>query len=928
MIPDNRFSSQSFKGTLYNPWTGNLRVSQHWGPVAIQDVSQGLGVKLWTAKVENQREVVVSAPGVSPVVWYTHSADITQLSLSFDQNGRPAVVIVGGDGQGFLRWFDPVPNAIVNLNISYAITPKVTLDDNRPFNGAHSDIILAYVRAGFVRFRQQRDRFTIEYTPTLGPSGSSPVTPVLTNPGFDSNADGYDLHGVGGLPEWSASGGRSSPGCVRMIVFGSGEYRDGVVVTDQQLDIPTGARISASVYCKMAQGTYGTSFRVQLRWFDADHNYISDFLGPERSRGLVGSLWVSSTSGLRLPPANARFFEVAALLNGSSVGTNEFFVDDFSVMTDAGGGGGGGSVGQPAPATMLRHVSMNSRFRLEFLTDGLGSEPWTLAEVVQDLCVRGGVPAQNIDVSELWSDFVYGFPVNADDGFDKPIQELRDVYQFDKSQYDRRLYFPKRGRPIAAWIPYKDLVPKSPATLAMEYINEQDLPRDVVVNHLDPDAGHSGNFQRAFRRSNQVHTDKTEKIDTKVVMKAGQAVTVAWRKLKERWAELIIFKFTTTLRYTRLTPADVVMVQDSEGEWHRVRLEDRNEDTGNIDWEAKLDAGEQAYELNASELASSVQPPTSTTPGQVGETHIEIINVSPLLDQHDELGLYVAGAGLPGSLWRGYQLLLSVDSGNAYAEVASSSVPSIIGESLSDLSAEAGKDITSAWPVEVKVNFPLSSVQESDLDFGRNVFCLGDEIGQFQFATLLNVVDGMYHYELSNLRRAKYNTDAAAWPAGTRFVLIDESLVYVQLQRSNIGLDLEFKPVSLGQSSDAAIPTAYLFDEPLSQTEWPVIDAQAEIDPNGNVKVEWTPRPRLGQFGTPFNSKYFDGFRLTFSDAVVVTTRELSYTRAGAPVDLESVTIEPMNTITGAGPAVVVEPTPVAEVEVIRVVIDGGEVSP
>ena len=186
-----------------------------------------------------------------------------------------------------------------------------------------------------------------------------------------------------------------------MIVYGSGEYRDGVVVTDQQLDIPTGARISASVYCKMAQGTYGTSFRVQLRWFDADHNYISDFLGPERSRGLVGSLWVSSTSGLRLPPANARFFEVAALLNGSSVGTNEFFVDDFSVMTDAGGGGGGGSVGQPAPATMLRHVSMNSRFRLEFLTDGLGSEPWTLAEVVQDLCVRGGVPAQNIDMLSL-----------------------------------------------------------------------------------------------------------------------------------------------------------------------------------------------------------------------------------------------------------------------------------------------------------------------------------------------------------------------------------------------------------------------------------------------------------------------------------------------------------------------------------------------
>ena len=172
MIPEERFSTETIKGQLYNPWSRRADVSRHWGPIAIQDPSQGLGIRLWQARAVGA-EVLISAPGIPEFVWYTHSDDIEQVSLSFDQNGRPCVTFVDDVGGTYLRWFDPVPNAVVTFDLGAfnAVTPRVTLDDNRPFNGANSDVILGYVRAGVVRYRQQRDRFTIEYTPTIGPGG-------------------------------------------------------------------------------------------------------------------------------------------------------------------------------------------------------------------------------------------------------------------------------------------------------------------------------------------------------------------------------------------------------------------------------------------------------------------------------------------------------------------------------------------------------------------------------------------------------------------------------------------------------------------------------------------------------------------------------------------------------------------------------------
>lgn len=203
MIPEQRFSSVAFRGNLYNPWTRDPLESLHWGPVAIQDPSQGLGVKLWKLTTDGDGALVLEADDVPAFTWYTHNVPIDRLGLAFDQNGRPVAVFVDRVGSSFLRWFDPTPNQIVNLAIDYTTTPCVTLDDNRELNLTASDVILAYVRSGQVRYRQQRDRFTVEYTLLVGVGGPPATAESLYHVSMNSNLRLEFITDGNGDDEWS-----------------------------------------------------------------------------------------------------------------------------------------------------------------------------------------------------------------------------------------------------------------------------------------------------------------------------------------------------------------------------------------------------------------------------------------------------------------------------------------------------------------------------------------------------------------------------------------------------------------------------------------------------------------------------------------------------------------------------------------------------
>jgi len=131
------------------------------GPVAIQDVSQGLQVQTWRARLRND-SIYLTAENTPEFKVFT-GRGISDIGFTFDQNGRYLIAYVEQEVLK-LYWYDTVLQGYTSKILGTGnISPKITLDDKRPRFNLTNDVVLAYVRAGKLYYRQQRDRFDVEY---------------------------------------------------------------------------------------------------------------------------------------------------------------------------------------------------------------------------------------------------------------------------------------------------------------------------------------------------------------------------------------------------------------------------------------------------------------------------------------------------------------------------------------------------------------------------------------------------------------------------------------------------------------------------------------------------------------------------------------------------------------------------------------------
>lgn len=163
MIPERRLSTQVISADLILPDPQvNARESKHLGGVALNDPSQGLSVQTWYLRADGGF-AYIRADSVAETLLFSVAGTITEASLAFDQNMRPFVAFVE-DGVAKFRWFDSTLGAqTISTLPGGCSNPRCTLDDNRLTQTNTSDIILAYVRAGSLYFRAQRDRYEVEY---------------------------------------------------------------------------------------------------------------------------------------------------------------------------------------------------------------------------------------------------------------------------------------------------------------------------------------------------------------------------------------------------------------------------------------------------------------------------------------------------------------------------------------------------------------------------------------------------------------------------------------------------------------------------------------------------------------------------------------------------------------------------------------------
>lgn len=163
MLPDGVLSTQVISGSILPPRDKpkELLIDYDMGPVNISDPTQGMKVKVWTGYV-NGGWVTYKADGVTPYPVY-ETGSITELSITFDQNGRPCFGFSNDSGAN-LYWYDTLTNAYEVLNVGrLAYNPRVFLDDKREFNIAQNDILFFYILNGYLCVRYQRERFLTEH---------------------------------------------------------------------------------------------------------------------------------------------------------------------------------------------------------------------------------------------------------------------------------------------------------------------------------------------------------------------------------------------------------------------------------------------------------------------------------------------------------------------------------------------------------------------------------------------------------------------------------------------------------------------------------------------------------------------------------------------------------------------------------------------
>lgn len=164
MLPDNTASSIGFGGLYYSPddLVTTPLVDYESGGLVLNDSSAGLFAAKWKAWYDGTQVWVQSEIG-EPILLF-EELFITEITLCFDQNMRWSIGYVA-QGVMKLNWYDTYLNARVQTVIpgEANYNPKMCLDDKRAMSIQTSDMIFAYLRGNSLYYRQQRDRFQVEY---------------------------------------------------------------------------------------------------------------------------------------------------------------------------------------------------------------------------------------------------------------------------------------------------------------------------------------------------------------------------------------------------------------------------------------------------------------------------------------------------------------------------------------------------------------------------------------------------------------------------------------------------------------------------------------------------------------------------------------------------------------------------------------------
>ena len=133
------------------------------GGIAIGDGSQGREVQFWTVSYGSD-DVISVQPEMSGIAGFELVVEgMLSVCLAFDSNRAVALSNLTADG-GYQYFFNGLVDDYQTNYYPNITSCRVAVDKTTEFFNAQSDVIFAYTdTSDEVHYRQQRDRYEIEY---------------------------------------------------------------------------------------------------------------------------------------------------------------------------------------------------------------------------------------------------------------------------------------------------------------------------------------------------------------------------------------------------------------------------------------------------------------------------------------------------------------------------------------------------------------------------------------------------------------------------------------------------------------------------------------------------------------------------------------------------------------------------------------------
>ncbi len=436
----------------------------------------------------------------------------------------------------------------------------------------------------------------------------------------------------------------------------------------------------------------------------------------------------------------------------------------------------------------------------------------TVAKATEAILTRAGYAANDMDLSALESIPLDGYALGDPLPAASALAPLQAYASFDLVDSEGQLKAVRHGTAPTITLAAEEEgasaepLPSEPTpTRTVTRLNDQDLPSEVTVDYLDAARDYEVGSQRARRLTLAEGARSLATLRLPLVCAASVAKRVAETRLFTAWAERERVRVTLSRRWAMLEAGDTVDLGDR---WMRI-LHLRH-DQGLITAEGTLTppavSGLQDLTLGAAEEGGLLARVVPRSPATVAA----LMDLPLLRAEDDQAGVYAALSGPSG--WTGGSLWVSRDSGVTFTRLAGFDSPATMGFTVSVLPTSNADVADRASTLDVQLmNGTLAGCTESEWLGGANVALVGDEILQFQTATLL----GPGLYRLAGFLRGRRGTEGAigTHATGERFVLLTpESVQLLPLQMTDRDKTLLVRALSDGQTLGEAA------DLPLTST--------------------------------------------------------------------------------------------------------------